>query len=104
MSSQPFCSKGQIGALQAESFCERVFSIAKGVINDGNVGLDDDYIDKVTTLRANERFMKFMKQNHHDEVFAVAVDNGSSKSLEPPVIVDEDGEDDFEPYGVDEEM
>ena len=70
------CSKGQIGALQAESFCERVFSIAKGVINDGNTGLDDDYIDKVTTLRANERFMKFMKENHHDEVFAVACDGG----------------------------
>ena len=52
-------NRGQIGACQAESFFERVLSIAKGLINDGNVGLDDDYIDKVTTLRANARFMKF---------------------------------------------
>eukprot|EP00966_Prymnesium_polylepis_P039974 928125-Prymnesium_polylepis.1 len=30
------CSKGQIGALNAESFCERVLSAANLVVTDGN--------------------------------------------------------------------
>jgi hypothetical protein len=31
----------------------------------------DKFIDKVTTLRANRRFMKFMRANHHNEVFPI---------------------------------
>ena len=38
-------------------------------LDDGNVVIDDDYIDKATTLRANARFMKFMREHHHAEVF-----------------------------------
>ena len=63
--------KGQVGALQAEAFCECCFSVMKQVVNDTNTRLGDKFIDKVTTLRANKKFMKFMKANHHHEVFTI---------------------------------
>ena len=36
------CSYGQIGALNAESFCERVLSCANNVLTEGNSLLSDD--------------------------------------------------------------
>mmetsp|Transcript_55945 Transcript_55945/g.132743 ORF Transcript_55945/g.132743 Transcript_55945/m.132743 type:complete len:188 (+) Transcript_55945:873-1436(+) len=64
-------SEGQVGALQAEAFCECCFSVMKQVVNDSNASIGDKFIDKVTTLRANRRFMKFMRANHHNEVFPI---------------------------------
>ena len=43
----------------------------KQVVNDTNTRLGDNFIDKVTTLRANKKFTKFMKANHHREVFTI---------------------------------
>ena len=43
----------------------------KQVVNDTNTRLGDNFIDKVTTLRANKKIMKFMKANHHHEVFTI---------------------------------
>ena len=53
---------------------------AKGVINDGNVGLNDHYINKVTTLRANARSMAFMREKYHAEVSAAAKTGEPSSS------------------------
>ncbi|KAJ1471999.1 hypothetical protein T484DRAFT_1842028 [Baffinella frigidus] len=33
----------------------------------GGANIGDEFIDKVTTLRANRRFMKFMREHHHAE-------------------------------------
>mmetsp|Transcript_53999 Transcript_53999/g.128691 ORF Transcript_53999/g.128691 Transcript_53999/m.128691 type:complete len:88 (+) Transcript_53999:2-265(+) len=66
-------------------------------LDDGNVVIDDDYIDKVTTLRANARFMKFMRENHHDEVFAPAK-TGESVQKVPEYKEDVVLEDEFEDY------
>jgi hypothetical protein len=81
--------RGQIGDCQAESFCERVFFIAKGVIKDGNVGLDDDCIGKVTTLRANARFMQSMRENHLAEVFAAAKTEKLVQKVQEAVVLED---------------
>jgi len=68
---------------------ERVFSVANCLINYGNVGLDDDYIDKATTLRANARFMKFMRENHHAEVFAAAKTEELVQKVQEAVVLED---------------
>jgi hypothetical protein len=52
------CSKGQFGALNAESFCERVISAANLVVNDGNTLLSDTYMTMLTVLRMSRDFME----------------------------------------------
>ena len=56
------CSKGQIGALNAESFCERVLSQSNLVMTDGNTLLSDEEIEMVVFLRVNREFMEFMRE------------------------------------------
>ena len=58
------CSFAQIGALNAESFCERVLSCANLVIDKGNTMLHDDEIEKVVTLRMNRKFMECMRTEY----------------------------------------
>ena len=57
------CSVGQLGALNAESFAERVNSAAKLLIDDKNTSLADPLIDKLVVLRMNKSFMEFMRSN-----------------------------------------
>ena len=59
------CSKGQIGALNAESFCERVLSVANLVVTDGNTVLKDSSVTKLTILRINRKFMEYMRANYN---------------------------------------
>jgi hypothetical protein len=59
------CSKGQIGALNAESFCERVLSCANMVITDGNTLLNDPETIKLTILRMNREFMEHMRASYN---------------------------------------
>ena len=48
------CSSfGQIGALNAESFCERVLRGAGHVLTEGNTLLADDELEKLVILRIN---------------------------------------------------
>ena len=59
------CSTAQIGALNAESFCERVISCANLVVTDGNTLLDDEEVTMLTVLRMNREFMEYMRANHN---------------------------------------
>lgn len=56
-----FCSRAQIGALAAESFCERVISVGNVVVSTLNTNLADDEVEWVTTLKANKLFMKWCR-------------------------------------------
>ena len=47
------CSGGQIGALCAESFCERILSEANDVCHEGNTLLDTEEINMLVVLRMN---------------------------------------------------
>jgi hypothetical protein len=59
------CSVGQLGALNAESFAERVNSAAKLLIDDKNTALADNLIDQLVVLRMNRSFMEFMRSHKH---------------------------------------
>ena len=54
-------SKGQIGVLNAESFCERCLSCANLVMTDGNTMLSNEELEMLTILRMNENFMDYMR-------------------------------------------
>ena len=60
------CSIGQLGALNAESFCERVLSCANNVVKVDNTLLDDFEVEMLVTLRMNKAFMEFMRVHYGD--------------------------------------
>jgi hypothetical protein len=62
------CSIGQIGALNAESFCERILSCANNVVQTDNTLLDDFEVEMLVLLRMNFAFMEFMRANYGDAV------------------------------------
>ena len=58
------CSKGQLGALNAESFCERVLSCANDVLTEGNTLLSNEELEMLVILRMNRDFMKSMREHY----------------------------------------
>jgi len=62
------CSKSQIGACNAESFCERVISACNCICHKQNTNLSEDLLQKMVVLRINREFMKFMRENYYDEI------------------------------------
>ena len=55
-----------VGTLNAESFVERMFSCAGGVMDEGNSLLSEDFLEKLTILRMNKKFMGFMRAHRND--------------------------------------
>ena len=58
-------SRGQIGTLLAESFCERILSQSNLVLVDGNTLLSDEELEMVVVLRMNRAFMKYMRTHYN---------------------------------------
>ena len=58
---------GRVRALNSESFCERVLSAGKLILPSKGTSLHDSMVEKLTLLRINKKFMRFMRQ-HHPEV------------------------------------
>ena len=54
-------SKGQIGTLNAESFCERGLSFGNLVMTEGNTLLSNEETEMITVLRMNQGFMDYMR-------------------------------------------
>ena len=59
------CSEGEIGALNAESFSERILSTAADVMTKGNTLLGDEELEMLVVLRMNRDFMEFMRANYN---------------------------------------
>jgi hypothetical protein len=57
-------SVGQLGALSAESYCERILSCANNVLTKGNTLLSDAELEMVVVLRMNREFMQFMREHY----------------------------------------
>ena len=57
-------SFGQIGALNAESFCERTLRCAGHVLTEGNTLLSDEELEMLVILRMSRSFMQFMRENY----------------------------------------
>ena len=62
------CCDGQIGALNAESFAERVISGANLVMTNGNTLLGDQMLEMLVVLRMNREFMEFMRREYAEEM------------------------------------
>ena len=61
-------SFGQIGALNAESYCERGLRCAGHVLTEGNTLLNDDELEMLVVLRMNRDFMSFMREHYSELV------------------------------------
>ena len=55
-----------LGALNAESFCERVLSCVKLVVSDLHVSLKPKEIHVLVMLRMNHEFMEYMRASYPD--------------------------------------
>ena len=55
-----------LGALNAESFCERVLSCVKLVVSDLHVSLKPKEIRMLVMLRMNRDFMEYMRASYPD--------------------------------------
>ena len=53
-----------IGALNAESFSERVISAANLIMDEGNTAPDDEELKMMVVLRIDREFMKFMRSKY----------------------------------------
>ena len=58
-------SYGELGALNAESICERILRAAGLVLDDGNTMLADATLEKLTLLRIKRGFMEFMREHYN---------------------------------------
>lgn len=56
-------SRCNIGALGAQSFCERIISAGNIVMTDGNTLLSSDELDMMVVLRTNRNFMCWAREN-----------------------------------------
>ena len=54
-----------LGALNSEGFCERMLRASGQVMTEGNTLLKDDELEKLTVLRMNKKFMKFMRTHYN---------------------------------------
>ena len=57
-------SKGSIGFLPSQSFCERVNSIAKDVMTDAHTLMSDEELEMLVVLRMNRKFMEYMRSTY----------------------------------------
>ena len=57
-------SQYNIGALNAESFCEQIISAGNLVMTDGNTLLNDDELEMLVLLCINCDFMTFMREKY----------------------------------------
>lgn len=55
-------SVGQLGAVTAQSFAERMNSAGNNLSHDKNVNLDDDLIEKMVVIKMNECFIEFVSK------------------------------------------
>ena len=62
----PMMAVATLGALNAESFCERVLSCVKLVVSDLHVSLKVEEIRMLVMLRMNRGFMEYMRSSYPD--------------------------------------
>mmetsp|Transcript_19043 Transcript_19043/g.39188 ORF Transcript_19043/g.39188 Transcript_19043/m.39188 type:complete len:154 (+) Transcript_19043:407-868(+) len=65
---------GSIGTLTSESYCERCFSAANIIMDDGNALLGKDSVEHLVILRMNKNFMNYMRDNHSQEAGVVKLE------------------------------
>ena len=64
----PLLACCHLGALNAESLCERIISCANDVVTKLHTRLLPEIIEKTVVLRMNKTFMKWMRTQHSNEI------------------------------------
>merc|ERR1711971_1466321 len=59
------CSKHQLGALNSQSFAERINSAANRVVTEDTIRINITLVDMLVTLRMNKRFMDFIRDTKY---------------------------------------
>lgn len=77
------CCYGQIGALNAESFCERTLRAAGHVLTEGRTLLSDDELEMLVILRMNREFMEFMREHYADLITKLAKQHFGCTVVDP---------------------
>jgi hypothetical protein len=67
----PMMTVATLGALNAESFCERVLSCVKLVVFDLHVRLKSEEIRILVMLRMNHGFMEYMRSSYPDSIVGI---------------------------------
>ena len=65
----PMMTVNTLGALNVESFCERVLSCVKLVVSDLHVRMKPKEIRMLVMLRMNREFMEYMRASYPDTSF-----------------------------------
>ncbi len=60
----PTMALANIGAMNAESFCERILSCASLVVTDLHTSLDHEEVRMLTMLRMNKSLMEYMRKEY----------------------------------------
>lgn len=79
------CSEGELGAVNAESYAERVISASNITMDHGNTSMSDDLYEMLVVLRMNRDFMIFMRKNYFAEIKALQPFNMTVVKLEDEV-------------------
>ena len=80
----PLLACCHLGALNAESFCERVISCANDVVTKLHTRLLPEIIEKIVVLRMNKTFMEWMRTEHAKEIVRCGGKEKTHKSAIPP--------------------
>ena len=64
-------SKFQIGALNSQSFCERMNSAGKNIVSDNRTCLEADLINTLVVLRTNQNFIMYCQKNQARKKFRI---------------------------------
>ena len=83
-----------LGALNAESFCERVLSCVKLVVSDLHVSLKAEEIRMLVMFRMNHEFMEYMRASYPDTPLSEFKTGGTYVYSHGGVETLEDDEDD----------
>ena len=59
------CSKYQLGALNSQSFAERINSAANRVVTEDTIRINSTLVDILVKLRMNKRFMDFIRDTKY---------------------------------------
>jgi hypothetical protein len=65
------CCDGQIGAVNAEGFAERITSCANLAMAYGNTLLNDKALEIIVVLRMNRSYMVYLRENYFLEINAL---------------------------------
>ena len=68
MHRMPMVARQRVGENMAASFCERMNSIAKDIMDDGHTLLDSKELECMVILRANREFMKKVRGDWREEI------------------------------------